>query len=116
MKKARMATDAGARRAALPMMKALKAKPASRALKAKPARRSSKAVSKPMKPKKKINKFGTKKQVFAGKKEKTKTGLKADDLMKNEKTGKIVTKKMNAKGKKMFDRNLAKWVAATSSA
>merc|ERR1719188_663210 len=89
---------------------------ASRDLKAKPAKRSPKAVAKPTKPMKKISKVGTKKQVLAGKKAKTKTGLKADDLMKNEKTGKVVTKRMYANGKKVFDRNLAKWVAATSRA
>jgi len=106
------ATGAAAPRAAQPKMKVS----ASRALKAKPAKRSLKAVAKPTKPKKKIGKVGTKKQVLAGKKAKTKSGLKADDLMKNGETGRVVTKRMYANGKKTFDRNLAKWVAATSRA
>merc|ERR1712232_414004 len=49
--------------------------------------------------------------VFAGRKEKTYTGLKKGDLMKN-KSGKIVTKKAHAGGKKAY-KNIKPWVECT---
>merc|ERR1712203_1308879 len=52
--------------------------------------------------------------VFAGRKEKTKTGIRKSDLMKNE-SGKIVTKKSHANGKKNY-RHIAGWTKAVSAA
>ena len=52
--------------------------------------------------------------VFRGSKEKTATGLKKSDLMKS-KTGKIVTKKSHAAGKKAF-ANIKGWTAAVQRA
>ncbi|CAE8620871.1 unnamed protein product [Polarella glacialis] len=52
--------------------------------------------------------------VFKGNKEKTKGGLKKSDLMKN-KTGRIVTRKQHAKGKKAY-KNVSGWIAAVQKA
>merc|ERR1711953_1543997 len=52
--------------------------------------------------------------VFSGRKEKTSTGLKKSDLMKS-KTGKIITKKQHAAGKKAFV-NIKAWTAAVTKA
>merc|ERR1712224_435040 len=52
--------------------------------------------------------------VFKGLKEKTATGLKKTDLMKN-KNGKIVTKKSSLRGKKDYTRIKA-WTDATMAA
>merc|ERR1711862_415240 len=51
--------------------------------------------------------------VFLGNKEKTKTGLKKSDLMKSKSTGKIVSKKKSAQGKKAY-KNIAGWSAAVA--
>merc|ERR1719153_1795966 len=54
--------------------------------------------------------------VFRGTKEKTATGLKKSDLMVS-KTGKVVTKKQNARGKKVYVKNgLAKFTKAVMAA
>merc|ERR1711934_826551 len=52
--------------------------------------------------------------VFRGAKEKTQGGLKADMLMKN-KRGKVVSKRMSARGKRMF-RNIEDWVESVMEA
>merc|ERR1712039_518827 len=52
--------------------------------------------------------------VFAGGKEKTKTGLKKTDLMKS-KSGKIVTKSSHAAGKKAY-KNISAWTKAVQQA
>merc|ERR1719327_1088120 len=52
--------------------------------------------------------------VFRGTKEKTYTGLKKSDLMKN-KSGKIVTKKQHAAGKKAF-KLIKGWLDACQKA
>merc|ERR1719379_3147552 len=52
--------------------------------------------------------------VFRGTKEKTPSGLKKSDLMKS-KTGKIVTKKKHAAGKKAF-KNIQGWTEAVQKA
>merc|ERR1712193_9725 len=52
--------------------------------------------------------------VFSGSKEKTKTGLKKSDLMKN-KSGKIVSKKASANGKKNY-ANIKGWTVAVQKA
>jgi len=71
-------------------------------------------VMKAMK-KKKVSKVGSKSQVLKGQKIKTKGGVKASDLMKNKK-GKVVFKKLHARGKKAYEKNLAKWCIACSKA
>mmetsp|Transcript_67970 Transcript_67970/g.109528 ORF Transcript_67970/g.109528 Transcript_67970/m.109528 type:complete len:137 (+) Transcript_67970:3-413(+) len=53
--------------------------------------------------------------VFKGNKEKTKGGFKKSDLMKNTKTGRIVTRKQHAKGKKAY-KNVSGWIAAVQKA
>merc|ERR1712141_271507 len=54
--------------------------------------------------------------VFSGRKEKTASGLKKSDLMKN-KAGKIVSKKNSANGKKQYAKNgLKKWADACKKA
>merc|ERR1712078_339607 len=52
--------------------------------------------------------------VFFGGKEKTYTGLKKSDLMKS-KTGKVVTKKQHAAGKKAY-KNIKAWTEAVQKA
>merc|ERR1711985_168643 len=52
--------------------------------------------------------------VFLGGKEKTYTGLKKSDLMKS-KTGKIITKKQHAAGKKAY-KNIKGWTEAVQKA
>merc|ERR1711977_787360 len=52
--------------------------------------------------------------VFKGGKEKTKTGLKKGDLMKS-KSGKIVSKKASAAGKRAY-KHIAGWTKAVSKA
>merc|ERR1719232_766642 len=54
--------------------------------------------------------------VFKGNKEKTKSGLHKDDLIKNR-TGKIVSKKASAAAKKRYQGSkLQKWTKALSAA
>merc|ERR1712070_1058341 len=52
--------------------------------------------------------------VFLGGKAKTQSGLKKSDLMRS-KSGKIVSKKSNAAGKKAF-KNIKGWTVAVSKA
>ena len=52
--------------------------------------------------------------VFRGSKEKTVGGLKSDDLMKN-KRGKVVSKRLNALGKRRY-RNVEDWVESVMEA
>merc|ERR1719336_1030215 len=52
--------------------------------------------------------------VFRGSKEKTQSGLSKDSLMKN-KRGKIVSKKANAKGKRLFVQ-IQGWLKAVQQA
>merc|ERR1711937_171353 len=52
--------------------------------------------------------------VFSGSKEKTSTGLKKSELMKS-KSGKIVTKKQHAAGKKAY-ANIKGWTMAVQKA
>merc|ERR1719161_941789 len=99
---------------AMKAMKAMKAK----AMKAKAMK--SMAAMKAMKKKaKKVSKIAkgkfAKAIVFKGGKEKTVSGLKKGDLMKS-KTGKIVSKKASANGKKAFAKNIAKWASAVKQA
>ncbi|CAE8683757.1 unnamed protein product [Polarella glacialis] len=115
---------------ALPMkaMKAMKVAMKAKAMKAKSMKKvvkkaMKKAMKKVMKKvmKKKTMKVSNvakgklaKNVVFKGNKEKTKTGLKKSDLMKN-KTGRIVTRKQHAKGKKAY-KNISGWTAAVQKA
>ena len=57
---------------------------------------------------------GTKRQVWAGTRQKTKSGHEKSLLMKN-KAGKIVTKKSHAAGKRAF-KNIRGWTQAVSKA
>jgi len=107
-----------------PARKAMKAAPARAmkavkkvSMKAKP-KKAMKAKKAMKKPSKKVSTIAKGKRaraaVFAGKKTKTKTGLKKSDLMKN-KEGKTVTKKQSALGKRNF-KNVAKWISACKQA
>merc|ERR1719321_1552915 len=73
---------------------------------------------KAMKKKKRVSKIAKGKRakgsVFRGTKEKTVGGLKKSDLMKT-KSGRIVSKKASAAGKKRY-KNISGWVAAVSKA
>merc|ERR1712150_431812 len=54
--------------------------------------------------------------VFSGRKEKTASGLKKSDLVKN-KAGKVVSKKISAQAKKLYAKNgLKKWADACQKA
>ena len=57
---------------------------------------------------------GAKARVYKGKKAKTASGLAKGDLMKN-KSGKVVSKKAHAAGKRAYKR-VARWAAATKAA
>jgi len=59
--------------------------------------------------------IGSKSQVLKGLKLKTKGGLRASDLIKN-KSGKVVSKKRHAAGRKAYEKNLATWVSACTRA
>merc|ERR1719382_656768 len=74
-----------------------------------------KSAMKPTKAKKRVSKVGTKAQVLAGKKERTKWGLRKEHLLKS-KGGKVVTKRKSTAGKKAFEQNLSKWILACSRA
>jgi hypothetical protein len=105
---------------AAPMVAMKKRRSAAPSLKRKPsgvisATRTSKAMKKVKKAMKamkakKLSKVGSRRAVFAGKKEKTKTGLKKDHLVKT-KNGKIATKKKVEVGRNAF-KNIEKWVEA----
>merc|ERR1719454_1614275 len=75
-------------------------------------------VSKPIKAMK-VSKIAVGKlayvRVFQGGKEKTRSGLKKADLTKN-KTGKIVSKKRSANGKKRYASTVGKWTRAVMKA
>merc|ERR1712126_592528 len=59
---------------------------------------------------------GAKSRVFRGLKENTNTGLTKSSLVKN-KTGRVVSKKKSAHGKKVYQKNgLAKWTKAVQQA
>merc|ERR1719273_197887 len=85
-------------------MKAMKSMKAMKAMKA----------MKSMKAMKKAMKVGKKFSVFKGNKEKTTGGLKKTDLMKS-KSGKVVSKKASAAGKKAY-KNVKGWIAAVQKA
>merc|ERR1712226_1285112 len=53
--------------------------------------------------------------VFKGTKEKTVGGLKKSDLTKS-KSGKIVSKKQSARGKKVYAKYLSKWTSSVAKA
>merc|ERR1712187_473720 len=57
---------------------------------------------------------GSKRQVWNGSRQKTKSGLTKDSYMKN-KNGKIVSRAQHAHGKKQF-QNIKGWPAAVSKA
>jgi len=68
-----------------------------------------------MKKAKKVSKVGSKRQVFSGSKVRSKGGLQKGDLVKS-KTGKVVSKKQSAHGKKIYAKYLAKWNGAVQKA
>jgi hypothetical protein len=78
-------------------------------------KKPAKAAMKPMKAKNRVSKVGTKAQVLAGKKERTKSGLRKEHLVKS-KGGKTVTRRKSAAGKKVFEQNLSRWILACSRA
>merc|ERR1719408_833285 len=85
-------------------MKAMKAAKAMKAMKAMKAKRISKIAKG----------RNARAVVFRGNKEKTLTGLKKTDLMKN-KAGKIVSKKAHASGLKRYS-NIKGWTTAVQKA
>jgi hypothetical protein len=100
--------------AAMKAMKVMKKKAAMKVMKKKAAMKvmKKKAVMKAMKRRRAMKKISArlaKRHAFAGKIAKTATGLKKSDLVKN-KHGKVVSKKMSAKGK------TNKWIVACNKA
>merc|ERR1712046_522032 len=83
---------------------------AMKAMKAMAAMKAMKAMKK-----KPISAKLARRHVFAGKIDKTKTGLKASDL-KMSKTGRIVSKKRSTRAKAAFSTTLGPWVAAVKKA
>lgn len=59
----------------------------------------------------KIPAVGSRAQVWHGNAEHTSGGLYKKDLKKNLKTGRIVSKKVSAHGKKMYKKNRSKMAA-----
>merc|ERR1711862_1049051 len=92
-----MGSAMAAMKAAMKAMKAAKAMKAMKAMKAK-----------------RISKVGRRASVFKGSKEKTVGGLKKSDLVKS-KSGKIVSKKSSAAGKKAYAR-VKGWTVAVQKA
>merc|ERR1712045_541801 len=77
--------------------------------------KSMKAMKKAMKVSKIAKGKRAKSAVFAGKKEKTYTGLKKTDLIRN-KNGKVVSKKQSSNAKKFFAKRIGKWNSAVIKA
>ena len=74
-----------------------------------------KKATKKKKIKKKKVKVGSMRRVFSGTADRTKGGLKKEDLCRN-KRGKVVSKKANKSAAKNFKNSaLSKWIAATQS-
>merc|ERR1719468_1191379 len=92
------------------MKKALKKKPM-KVMKKKLMTVKAKAIAR-----KARSKIGTKAEVLAGKKEKTKNGLKKADLMRSAAKGKIVSKRKSAVSRDAFNKNISGWVAACKKA
>ena len=84
----------------------------------KTARKTKKATKKKARKAKRVSKIAkgkrAKNSVFKGKKEKTASGHKKSDLMKN-KNGKVVTKKAHAAGLNSYKR-ISGWTAAVAKA
>ena len=82
------------------------------------AMKAMRAAMRAMKAKKRVSKIAmgkmSKAVVFRGNKEKTSSGLKKTDLIKS-KTGKIVSKKASAAGKRAF-KNISGWTKAVQKA
>merc|ERR1711918_26245 len=83
---------------------------AMKAMKAMAAMKAMKAMKK-----KPISAKLARRHVFAGKIDKTKTGLKASDL-KLSKTGRVVSKKRSVRAKAAYASGLGLWTAAVSKA
>merc|ERR1719411_2392297 len=78
----------------------------------KASRKPKKTVKRAKKKKAKKPVKGSKNQVFRGTREKTVGGLKKSDLVRN-KWGKVVSKKKNSYGKKIYKKHgLSKWIDA----
>ena len=84
----------------------------------KKARKAKKATKKKARKAKRVSKIAkgkrAKNSVFKGRKEKTASGHKKSDLMKN-KNGKVVTKKSHAAGVKSYKR-ISAWTTAVNKA
>eukprot|EP00811_Abedinium_folium_P017764 NODE_26688_length_541_cov_70.768116.p1 GENE.NODE_26688_length_541_cov_70.768116~~NODE_26688_length_541_cov_70.768116.p1 ORF type:complete len:125 (-),score=39.80 NODE_26688_length_541_cov_70.768116:66-440(-) len=96
------------------MAKAMKAVKVSKPMKAMKVAKAMKA-KKAMKVSKVAMGKRAKSSVFSGRKEKTSSGLKKTDLVKN-KTGKIVSKKMSLVAKKRYASTIGKWTVAVTKA
>merc|ERR1712062_53521 len=95
-------------------MKSMKAMKAMEAMKAMKAMKTMKKAMKAMKVSKIAKGKRSKASVFLGSKEKTASGHKKSDLMKS-KSGKIVTRKSHAAGKRAY-KNIKGWTAAVQKA
>jgi hypothetical protein len=107
------------------MAKMMMMKSAMKAMKAMKMKKTMKKTMKKMAMKKAMKKSviakgyktraGAARAVFSGRKMKTVGGLTKDKLTKS-KTGKIVSKKQQAQGKKVYSKYLAKWTKAVQAA
>merc|ERR1712176_121542 len=99
-------------------MSAVRGKKAAVPAEKKPVKRVMKKVLKTVKKVKKSTKIAkgkhAKSTVWQNRKEKTSSGLKKEDLKKNN-DGKIVTKKKSAQGRAQF-ANVAQWIGACKQA
>jgi hypothetical protein len=91
--------------------RSMKAKKAMKSMKAKKAMKSMRRRAM----KKKVSIKGKKHQVFSGRKVSTRGGLKKADLTRS-KSGKVVSKKQSARGKKVFAKYLQGWNKAVMTA
>merc|ERR1719391_750970 len=97
-------------------MKAMKAGGKKKSMKKAMKKSMKKAMKKGMKKSKIAKGKFARSSVFAGRKEKTSSGLKKSELVKS-KSGKVVSKKRSALGKKRFASNgLKAWADATKKA
>merc|ERR1719343_243379 len=92
-------------KAAMKAMKTMKAMKAMKTMKAMKAKKVSKVAKGKL----------MRSAVFSGTKEKTYTGLKKSDLVKSKSSGKVVSKKASAAGKKAY-ANIKAWTVAVQKA
>ena len=110
-----MARKAAKKAAKKATKKAVKKSTKKKAKKPKKAKKTKKRKAKRVSKVAKGSKRSQRGQVFRGQKEKTGSGMSKDKLTKN-KNGRIVSKKLSARAKKNFSKQLGGWLAAVAKA